>query len=1033
MAAPVVDSSHILLNALDVGGVGGGADNAGQVSGGASIMTTYDASTAGGYGWSPTAAGIRSNGSADADNTLHGTVLESSAEFAAVDGSSVAGNGKRLFYSHVYSSQGSALAAWQAVGLTGVGGIFWLFSDQDPDTTPATDRTANCRGWCVGGSDTIPTLFAPTPTSFICADAEHLPSEVETGPGSTMTHIDVSTTPNRFDPSSIVSGGWGWKTDGGGGFTGTVSRFGYYDAYTSYEGEPATPGQFQDFYDLTQSEQHYGVAKGDTAQFRVRLAMEFGHRDLGNTQPTYFEDQNVSVEFSESMQSRTTPLVRVMHAPFNKIGLEEKLRSGDTFRLTNVQLTGATPWHFRFGANVGATVQFNNCIIQNAGGTADDCEIDSDVTIDGGLIDSCGKLSVNGGAIQNLSVTNTVSDASLSIVPDSNLSNISFSTNDVTKHAIEIADPGGATVDYTLNSLSFSGFDFDVVVLGTTGTVNLNILGGGDVPTVLTGTRVDDTPTLLGTGWVDGPSYEAQPGGGDNKRAVLVVVSNDDSKLPDTVTFGGQSMTLITSNLQEQIGLSMWMLDETAAAGVFTGLQTIAATWTGGAPTTVDFQAATYDHVRAVANQTFDAATDSNSVDAGITGVATVNALTSVGNLPTATANFTIAAAAGLNRALVVGVGAENGVTIPTAVSYGGQPLTQLNAIEDSPGGGGTGGSIWYLLEAGITAATDTTVTVEGLTGGGDEFSYAVAVFSNVDQSTPFRDNGTAIDANASVSNLSVNTGDAIFAIHKSTSGGNPTAYNNLVSNADQSQQVDAGDDPLNSLVVLYTGVDTTTGVADVSGGNTRSTWNVGIVQAAENFAGNLSVNVTARDSGLVVAAAQTNSATPFGVTFAGDVTERDQVDKTNQRVAVADYVESAGPATVTASVTDSSLATGDDAQLIAASLVPSFELIDGPAVNILATTSITITGLRDNTEVRILDAADNNIELAGIEVATDGSPDDRSFTFNLQAGTVVDIVVFNIDFILSPNNRIEAFTIPANDSSIPVTQIEDRVFENPV
>lgn len=89
--------------------------------------------------------------------------------------------------------------------------------------------------------------------------------------------------------------------------------------------------------------------------------------------------------------------------------------------------------------------------------------------------------------------------------------------------------------------------------------------------------------------------------------------------------------------------------------------------------------------------------------------------------------------------------------------------------------------------------------------------------------------------------------------------------------------------------------------------------------------------------------------------------------------------------------------------------------------------TLVTVDGLQDNTEVRVLDAADNSIEYDGIENATAGSPGDRSFSFSLSAGTVVDIVILNVNYRLPPNDRIEGFTIPSSDTTIPVSQVLDR------
>lgn len=94
---------------------------------------------------------------------------------------------------------------------------------------------------------------------------------------------------------------------------------------------------------------------------------------------------------------------------------------------------------------------------------------------------------------------------------------------------------------------------------------------------------------------------------------------------------------------------------------------------------------------------------------------------------------------------------------------------------------------------------------------------------------------------------------------------------------------------------------------------------------------------------------------------------------------------------------------------------------------------SVTLTDLEPNTEVRVYLAEDFNSpidvnQLAGIEDIA--SP--TEFTFSASAGTVVDIVVFNVNFLLPPNNRIKNFTVPTSDTSFPITQIPDRNFNNP-
>lgn len=89
---------------------------------------------------------------------------------------------------------------------------------------------------------------------------------------------------------------------------------------------------------------------------------------------------------------------------------------------------------------------------------------------------------------------------------------------------------------------------------------------------------------------------------------------------------------------------------------------------------------------------------------------------------------------------------------------------------------------------------------------------------------------------------------------------------------------------------------------------------------------------------------------------------------------------------------------------------------------------SVTLTGMRDNTEVRVYTAG-TTTELAGIEDATAGSVDNRSFTFALAAALSVDINIFNVDY---DPVYLRSFTIPASAASIPVSQRFDRSYNNP-
>jgi len=98
-----------------------------------------------------------------------------------------------------------------------------------------------------------------------------------------------------------------------------------------------------------------------------------------------------------------------------------------------------------------------------------------------------------------------------------------------------------------------------------------------------------------------------------------------------------------------------------------------------------------------------------------------------------------------------------------------------------------------------------------------------------------------------------------------------------------------------------------------------------------------------------------------------------------------------------------------------------------GSNTTVVSTVSVTLTGMKDNSEVRIYEAG-TTTEIAGIENATAGTTDDRSFSFNITPNTVIDIKVFNINWIF---DTIFSFTVPSTNSDIPIAQRIDRVYSN--
>ena len=101
----------------------------------------------------------------------------------------------------------------------------------------------------------------------------------------------------------------------------------------------------------------------------------------------------------------------------------------------------------------------------------------------------------------------------------------------------------------------------------------------------------------------------------------------------------------------------------------------------------------------------------------------------------------------------------------------------------------------------------------------------------------------------------------------------------------------------------------------------------------------------------------------------------------------------------------------------------------------ITASITITLTNMKDNTEVRVYETStlDNTppysapTQIAAIENATAGSTDARTFAFSLQAGTGITIRTFNINWIAD-----DIAITPTISQEVQIAQRSDRVFSNP-
>jgi hypothetical protein len=93
-----------------------------------------------------------------------------------------------------------------------------------------------------------------------------------------------------------------------------------------------------------------------------------------------------------------------------------------------------------------------------------------------------------------------------------------------------------------------------------------------------------------------------------------------------------------------------------------------------------------------------------------------------------------------------------------------------------------------------------------------------------------------------------------------------------------------------------------------------------------------------------------------------------------------------------------------------------------GDTVNIVATVTVTFTGLQSNTEVRIYNAG-TTTEIDGVENSG------TSFAWSASASTSVDYVIHHVSY---EHIRVEGYTVPTSNTSIPIQQRLDRNYLNP-
>ena len=99
-----------------------------------------------------------------------------------------------------------------------------------------------------------------------------------------------------------------------------------------------------------------------------------------------------------------------------------------------------------------------------------------------------------------------------------------------------------------------------------------------------------------------------------------------------------------------------------------------------------------------------------------------------------------------------------------------------------------------------------------------------------------------------------------------------------------------------------------------------------------------------------------------------------------------------------------------------------------GATVTVNSDVTVTFTGMKDNSEVRVYKTSDDSV-VAGIEDATAGTTNNRSFAWSAPAATNVYYVIHNFQdgVPMYQTIRKNGYIVPATDTEVGIQQIIDR------
>lgn len=325
------------------------------------------------------------------------------------------------------------------------------------------------RRWVIGGKDQNDD---PGPRQVVAV----------LDPRATATAAENS---GSFDPTAITYTQFmaRQETTGENHLVG-IRHLGFFSAPPRLtEGDVTTPGTWARFADAirdvyTDANRLLELVcpRSLGAQFGFLIPVQIGN---GGSTAVRFVDRNVQVAFAGRMTAAATPSIAGdcrLHSDANKLGLTLNISSNFYCEMSSCQFASATPWRLTItpNGNTSQTAKFDGCVFVNAGSIS----IAPPFRARGSVWSQCARFAPGTCDLDGATITQSAAtDGAVDMAAGATLTGISFVNN---TFAIRIAAAG----TYTLNGVNFSGSTTaDINVTATTGTVTINVQGGGNTPT----------------------------------------------------------------------------------------------------------------------------------------------------------------------------------------------------------------------------------------------------------------------------------------------------------------------------------------------------------------------------------------------------------------------------------------------------------------------------------------------------------------------------------------------------------------------